>query len=166
MYGLTYDLWDAIIKSIVHAYSELAQSMEKTARGIKLSKSLVDELKLNEALEIAEEPYRYMLSIEMHDDELGGFKISLLASESLDDFEKKKVVAAKIHKISLQDIKNFEAEHGLDLTDEILGRLEDEYEMEVGSTEDEIIFELVIFDSEDIDNNTRMSRRLSNDWSA
>jgi hypothetical protein len=157
MYSLTYDLWNLIIEEAVDAYAPIFETMHNVADGIQLSRSLVEELKLKGIKGLTGENRQFLLTIEPHDDEIGGFKISLLTAESIDAFEKVNEEAVASQGFSLEDIKNFEAEHGLNMADEILDGIEAEFDVLAEKSEEGLIFELVVFDSEDIDNNSRMA---------
>ena len=157
MYGLTYDLWSIVVDEAVDAYSPLFEEMQRAANGVDLSKSLVDRLKQEGALDIVDETRHFLLAIELYNDGIGGFKISLLISESLDAFEKIEERAAAAHDVTLEDIRNFEAEHGMDMAEEILDGIEERYSVYAEETDEDIVFELVVFDSEDLDSNNLIS---------
>jgi hypothetical protein len=156
LYSLTYDLWNIIVDEAVDAYSPLFEEMQRTADGIILSKSLVDKLKQEGAIDIVDETRHFLLTIELYDDGIGGFKISLMISESLDAFEEIKEMAAAAHDVAFVDIRNFEAEHGMNMAEEILGGIEERYSVYAEETGVDIVFELVVFDSENIDSNNLM----------
>jgi hypothetical protein len=80
-----------------------------------------------------------------------------MASESLDAFKEIKERSTAAHDVSFEDVRNFEAEHGLHMAEEILDGIEEKYSVYVEEAGEDIVFELVIFDSEDIDNNSRMT---------
>ena len=61
-------------------------------------------------MDIVDENLHFLLAIELYDDEIGGFKISLMISESFDAFEEIKERAAASHDVTFEDIRNFEAE--------------------------------------------------------
>lgn len=152
MYGLTYDLWNDVIDSVIEAHAPLFEAMRQAADGINLSRELVEELKLQGVKEIGVEPWRFLLKIELYSDEIEGFMVSLLAAEELETLELTKAEAAALHGISMEEIKGFEAEHGLDLDEEIIEGISEGYGIDVEIAENGILFELVVFDSEDIDN--------------
>lgn len=153
LYNLTYDLWNIIVDEAVDAYSPLFEEMQQTADGISLSKSLVDKLKQEGAIDIANGARHFLLTIELYDDGIGGFKISLMIPESLDAFEEIKERAATAHDVAFEDIRNFEAEHGMNMAEEILDGIEERYSVYAEETGIDIVFELVVFDSENIDSN-------------
>jgi hypothetical protein len=153
MHSLTYDLWNLIIEEAVNAHAPVFEAMQSAVDGIVLSKSLVEELKLNGIKELTGDNRLFLLTIEPHNDEIGGFKISLLMAESMDAFKKVNEDAVASQGFSLEDAKNFEAEHGLNMADEVLNGIEEEFDILAEKSEDGLIFELVVFDSDDIDNN-------------
>lgn len=156
MYSLTYDLWNIIVDEAVDAYSPLFEEMQRTANGISLSKSLVDQLKKEGAMDVVDETRHFLLAIELYYDGIGGFKISLVISESLDAFEEIKERAAAAHEVAFENIRNFEAEHGMNMAEEILDGIEERYSVYAEETGEDIVFELVVFDSENIDSNSLM----------
>jgi hypothetical protein len=164
MFTLTYDQWNAIIEEVIGDYIDLFDAMGKTATSIKLSKSLVDKLKQKGSVNISDGDWQFLLAIELYDDEIGGFKISLLSLERRDDFDQAIREAAASQGASFEDIRNFEAEHGLNLIDEILDQIEEEYAI-IAQGDGSIVFELVVFDSEDLDNNARLGNDLPNSGS-
>jgi hypothetical protein len=157
MYSLTYDLWNLIIEEAVDAYAPMFETMHNVADGIELSRSLVEELKLKGIKELTGDNRQFLLTIEPHDDKIGGFKISLLMAERIDAFEKVNEEAVASQGFSLEDVRNFEAEHGVSMADGVLDGIEEEFEVLAEKSEEGLIFELVVFDSEDIDNNSRMA---------
>ena len=50
-----------------------------------------------------------------------------------------------------EDVEGFELEHGLDMQEEIFVEMEESYGIRAEVRENEVIYELVIFDSQDID---------------
>lgn len=154
MFSLTYDLWNAIIDEAADAYSNLFEAMQRAANNVSLSKSLVDELKRKGTIDIVNDTRQFLLAIELYDDGIGGFKISLMTSESIEAFQEIKERAAAVYEVALDDIRNFEVEHGLDMSDEILEMIEEKYSVNASEAVEYIVFELVVFDSEDIDNNS------------
>jgi hypothetical protein len=159
MYSMTYDLWNTIIDEAVDSYAPFFETMQNVSDSVLLSRSLVEELKLKGAKEVARDDRQFLLTIEPYDDEIGGFKISLLATGRVDAFEAIVEKAAASHKISFENIRNFEIEHGLNMADEILDKIKDEFSIYAERSDHDLIFELVVFDSEDIDNSNRMSGR-------
>jgi hypothetical protein len=156
LYSLTYDLWNIIVDEAVDAYSPLFEEMQRTSDNISLSKSLVDKLKQEGAMDVVDETQHFLLVIELYDDGIGGFKISLMISESLDAFEEIKERAAAAHDVTFEDIRNFEVEHGMNMAEEILDGIEKRYSVYAEETREGLVFELVVFDSENIDSNNLM----------
>ncbi len=163
MFSLTYDLWNSIIDEAVYAHSPLFEAVQRAADDISLSKSLVDELKQEATMVVLEDSYNFLLAIELYDDDIGGFKVSLMAAEGQEVFEAIKERAVAAHDVTFEDIRNFEVEHGLDIEDEILNGIEEKYSVYAEKTNENIVFERVIFDSEDTDNNSRMSNGAGNE---
>ena len=159
MHILTYDLWNIIVDEAVDAYSPLFEEMQRSADGIELSKSLVDKLKQEGALDVVDENRHFLLAIELYDDGIGGFKISLFISESLDAFDEIKDRAAMAHDVTFEDIRNFEVEHGMNMAEEIMDGIEERYSVYAEEAGVDIVFELVVFDSEDIDSNNLIGNR-------
>lgn len=157
MYSLTYDQWNALIDEAADAHSPLFESMKRVGGGINLFKSFVDKLKQEGMIDVANDDRHFLLTIEPYDDVIGGFKISLMASESLNVFEDIRDRSIEARDITLEEIRNFEAEHGLDMVDEILTAIEEKYSVYADLEDQDIIFELVVFDSEDIDKNNLLS---------
>jgi hypothetical protein len=151
--SLTYDLWNEIIYDAVEAHAFLFDVMHQTADQIDLSKELVEDLKQNGMKDIGEDPWHFILQIDHLDDKIKGFTISLLAAESMDFFELSIAKAAANRGISLEEIQGFEIEHGLEMDEEIFEKMEESYNVTTDITENEVLFELVVFDSRDLDNN-------------
>ncbi len=152
MYSLTYDLWNDIIDGVIEAHAPLFDAMRQTASRTQISRALIEELKLQGIKEIGIEPWRFLLKIELYGDEIDGFMVSLLAAEELATLELMKAEMAMLRGISLEDLKGFEADHGLDLDKEIIDGIGESYGITAEIADNGILFELVIFDSEDIDN--------------
>jgi hypothetical protein len=162
MYSFTYDLWNDLVDNVIEAHAPLFEAMRQTADKIPLSGPLVEELKLQGVKEIGEDPWRFLLKIELYGDDIEGFMISLLAAEELEVLELMKAEVAMVHGVSLEDINGFEADHGLDLNEEIITGIEESYGITTEIAENGILFELVIFDSEDIDNSHRGNHAWGN----
>ena len=155
MYNLNYDLWKEIIDDVVFEHSRLFAAMHKAAKEQQLSRTLVDELKNRRDIMIAEEPWHLQLQIDFIEDKINGFKIYVAATEDLEVFELIKAQSAADHGFSLEEMEGFELEHGLDMDEEILEAIEDSYEIQAEFSESEILFDLVIFDSQDIDDSRK-----------
>lgn len=152
MFSLTYDLWIEIIDDVVESHAPLFESMHEAAESLYLSSALLDDLKKKGTLEIGTPESRFLLRIDFFEDKIEGFMVSLLAAESLEVFEAVKAEAASDQGFSLQDIEGYELEHGLDLDEEIFAEMEEGYGIFVEMDEDGILFELEIFNSQDLDN--------------
>ena len=153
MLNLTYDLWNALIEDVVDEHAPLFEAMHSAADKLKLNRDLVEELKIKGFKEVKEGLLTFALMIELHEDRIGGFRISLITAEDLDLLEEAKVKVAEMHGFEYADIENFEVEHGLVMNEEIFSAMEDAYSISVQPGDDSVIFELVIFDSKDIDGN-------------
>ncbi len=153
MFSLTYDLWKEIIEEIAEAHDPLFAAMHQAAEELSLSKVLIDDLKSKRELTIANDPWELQLTIEFIEDKINGFIIRLEAIEPQEFFEEIKANVAADNGFSLQEIEGFEIEHGLDIEEEIFEEMEESYGVRTEVGENEVIYELVIFDSQDIDNN-------------
>ena len=153
MFSLTYDLWKEIIEEIAEAHDPLFAAMHQAAEELQLSKALIDDLKSKRELTIANDPWELQLTIEFIEDKINGFIIYLEAIEPQDILEEIKANVASDKGFSLEEILGFEIEHGLDIEEEIFEEMEESYGVRTEVRENEVIYELVIFDSQDIDNN-------------
>jgi len=162
VYVLTYELWNSIIEKAVDAYAPSFEALQNMADSIQLSRKLVENLRINGSGDLEGYNRQFLLSIEPYDDEIGGFRIILSMVESIETFEKTVAGSVASQGFSWEDIVNFEAEHGLNLKDEILDKMEEEHSILAEDSGGDLIFELVIFDSEDIDNNSRMGNEAWN----
>ena len=151
MFGLTYDLWKEIIHDIAVAHDPLFAAMHQAADELQLSPALIDDLKKRRELQIADDPWDLRLIIEFIEDMIGGFTIYLAAVEQFDVLEQIKADIASDQGFSQEDMEGFELEHGLDMDEEIFVEMEDIYKIRAEVKESEIIYELVVFDSQDID---------------
>lgn len=152
MFALTYDLWKEVLEGVIEAQGPLFSAMQEAANGISLNRELVEELKAAEFKEINNGQWHFLLKIELYADDIGGFGISLLAAEAPEIYEQIKLEAISEHGVSFDDIMGFEAEHGLDMDEEVFKIVEDRFGIGTDYAENGLLFELVIFDSEDIDN--------------
>ena len=155
MYSLNYDLWKEIIDDVVFEHSPLFAAMHQAAKEQELSRTLVDDLKNKRDITIAEEPWHLRLQIDFIEDKINGFRIYVAAAEDLEVFELIKAKSAADHGFSLEEMEGFELEHGLDMDEEIFEAIEDSYEIQAEFSESEILFELVVFDSQDIDDSRK-----------
>ena len=151
MYELNYHLWQEIIEDIASEYAPLFSIMHEAARELPISRALIDDLKNTKERNISTEPWRMWLQIDPIDDNIGGFRIYLMASEDLDAIKELMVETAEDHGISQEEINAFEVEHGLDMLGDVFEVIRDRYEIlpEIGG--DNVTFSLVAFDSQDID---------------
>ncbi|MFZ2470378.1 MAG: hypothetical protein WAW52_00400 [Methanothrix sp.] len=152
MFSLTYDLWKEIIEEIALAHDPLFAAMHQAAEELQLSTALIDDLKSKRELTIANDPWELRLTIEFIEDEINGFIIYLDAKEPQETLEEIKANVASDQGFSLDEIVGFELEHGLDMQEEIFVEMEESYGVRAELRENEVIYELVIFDSQDIDN--------------
>lgn len=152
MFGLTYDLWKEIIDEIAIAHDSLFAAMHQTADELQLTADLIDELKSKKELKIANDPWEFLLMIDFIEDKINGFIIYLATAEQLEILEEIKANVASDHGFSWEEIEGFELEHGLDMQEEIFVEMEESYGVRAEVRENEVIYELVIFDSQDIDN--------------
>jgi hypothetical protein len=160
VYNLNYDLWKEIIDDVVFEHSSLFAAVHQAAKEQQLSRNLVDELKNRRGIIIAEEPWHLRLQIDFIEDRINGFKIYVEAAEDLEVFELIKAKSAADYGFSLEELEGFELEHGLDMDEEIFEAIADSYEIKAEFSESEILFELVVFDSQDIDD----SRKSNLPW--
>ena len=161
MVTLTYDLWNNVIDAAIRVHVPLFEAMRRAEKNLILSRALVDELKIKGFKEIQEGEWNFLLIIEPYEDEIGGFKIYLLAAETSEVFQKAKVDAAIAQSASVDGLRGFEVEHGLDLDDEIFEAMEDSYDISAELTINGLLFELVVFDSDDIDDSGKGVERWS-----
>jgi hypothetical protein len=153
LFSLTYDLWKEIIEEIARAHDPLFAAMHQAAEELQLSKALIEDLKSKRELTIANDPWELQLTIEFIEDKINGFIIYLEAIEPQEILEEIKANVASDNGFSLEEIEGFEIEHGLDIEEEIFEEMEESYGVRTEVGEYEVIYELVIFDSQDIDNN-------------
>ena len=158
MYNITYDLWNDIIDDCIEAHVPLFEAMRQTADNIQLSKGQLDELKKKGFNEIYNESWHFILKIELYDDKIEGFAITLMAAETLEVFDQIKMNAAAARGISDEDLRGFEAEHGLDIDEEIFKGMNEGFDIAAEPAENGVLFELIVFDSEDIDNSGSVDR--------
>ncbi len=126
--------------------------MHQAADEIKISKEIVEELRLKGKKEIERDSWHFTLAIELHADEIGGFRISLFSSEDLEAFWLIKSEAAADRGFTTEDLEGFEIEHGLEMDEEVFEGIEETYGISAEAHADGVVFELLLFDSQDIDN--------------
>lgn len=151
MYGLTYDIWKEIIGEIVLVHDSLFLAMNQAADELQITPAMISELKSKKELAIANESWEFRLMIDFVDDEIKGFLILLAAIEKMDMLELIKANAISDHGFSLEEVEIFSQENGLDMQEEILEEMEESYGVRAEVREDAVVYELVIFDSQDID---------------
>jgi hypothetical protein len=164
LFSLTYDLWKEIIEDIAQAHDSLFAVMHQTAEELQLTAALIDDLKTRRELTIANDPWELQLSIEFIEDEINGFIIFLVAKEPLEILEEIKANIASDQGFSQEDIEGFELEHGLDIQEEIFEEIEESYGVTAEVRENVVIYELVIFDSRDIDNSLSQDLTAQDDY--
>ncbi|OPY48471.1 MAG: hypothetical protein A4E48_02775 [Methanosaeta sp. PtaU1.Bin060] len=150
--GLTYDIWNEIIEEVIDCHAPLLDAMHRAAECIRLSKELVEELKIAGAMEFEMDSWSFTLALDLYADEIGGFCISLVSSEGLEAFWLIEAEAAADRGFASEDIEGFEIEHGLKLDEEIFDAIRERFGITAEAKDDEVIFELLLFDSQDIDN--------------
>lgn len=151
MFSLTYDLWTEMLEEIVGAHDGLFSDMHLSAERIEITKALVDELKAKGELSVGGSEGDLLLRIELLEDQIDGFAITLTVEEPLLILQKIMADVVSDHGFSLEEIEGFELEHGLDLMEEILVAIEERQGVRAGLSEESVFFELLIFDSRDID---------------
>jgi hypothetical protein len=152
LFSLTYDLWKEIIQDIAQAHEPLFAAMHQAADELPLTPTLIEELKNKGELTIATDPWEFLLTIEFFDDEINGFTIILVAKEPLETLEEIKTNVVSDQGFSLEETEGFELEHGLNIQEEIFVEIEESYGVTAEIREDLVVYELVIFDSQDLDN--------------
>lgn len=152
MFDLTYDLWKEIISDIAFAHESLFSAMQKKADEIDLTADLIEELKKKRELVVASDPVELWLKMDFLGDGIGGFTIFLEAREDLSLLEQIKADLSSDRGISLEDIEAFEMDSGMDMQEEILAEMEESYGVRADVAGEEIVYELTVFDSQDIDN--------------
>jgi predicted translin family RNA/ssDNA-binding protein len=157
---LMYDTWNEIIHGVIELHAPFLEAMKIAAKALNISSEIVKELKRVGFKEIREKYWSFHLEIESYDDEIGGFKVFLSAAEACDEFQEAISNAANAHGVSLNDLKTFEIEHGLDLIEDIFEVIEENYNIYAQETNEGVLFALVVFDSDDIDN----SGLAAEDW--
>ena len=166
MNSLNYDLWKEIIDDAAFEHSSLFAAMHQASEELKISRTLIDELKNKREIMIADDPWHLRLQIDFIEDKIGGFKIYIAASEEQDVFELIKAKAAADQGFSLEEMEGFELEHGLDMDEEIFEAIEDSYEIQAEFIDSEVVFELVVFDSQDIDDSRKSNLAWQEDENA
>jgi len=151
MNEISYELWQEMVEDIASEYAPLFSIMHETAREIIISRDLIEDLKKNKEMKISTEPWELWLQIDLIKDDIGGFRIYLMAFEESNAMEELILSIAEEQGITQEDIEAFEVEHGLDMLGEIFDEIRDEYDIQPEIRGDDIIFSLLVFDSQDID---------------
>lgn len=151
MYEINYEIWKEMVEDIAFEYVPLFSIMHEVAKEMPLSRALVDDLKNTKELTISNDPWRMWLQIDLIADNINGFIVYLMASEELNAFENLLSETAEDYGISLEDIDAFEIDHGLDMLGDVFEEIRDKYEIQPETKGSDIIFSLVVFDSQDID---------------
>jgi hypothetical protein len=155
LYGFNYNLWLEIIEEVAEFHAPLFEAMHRAADDIQISRALIEDLLLKGAREMDIDPWHFLLRIDLLQDRIDGFRITLLATEEMALFEQVKAGTAADHGISLEDVEGFEIEHGLEMDEDIFEEIKESYDVEAEISGNAILFRLVVFDSQDIDNNRR-----------
>jgi len=150
LFDLTYDLWREIVEDVVVSHQPLFEAMYQAADDIDLTAALIEELKRKEELNLPGD-WNFRLLIDFIKDEIDGFIIFLAAEESQQLLEQAKSAAAEERGFSLEEMQAFELEHGLNMQEEILVAMEETYGIQAEFGDDRLIYYLVLFDSQDID---------------
>lgn len=151
MNDLNYELWQEMIEHIASEYADLFSIMHQAARELPLSRALIDDLKTKKELLISTDPWRMVLQIDLIEDDIGGFRIYLMTSVERDALEDLMSETAEELGITQEEIDAFEVDHGLDMLGDVFEKIRDEYGIQPEIQGGNIIFSLLVFDSQDID---------------
>lgn len=151
MNDLNYELWQEMIEHIASEYASLFSIMHEAAGELPLSRALIDSLKNKTELLISTDPWRMCLQIDLIEDDIGGFRIYLMTSLEMDGMEDLMTETAEELGITQEEINAFEVEHGLDMRGDVFEKIRDEYGIQPEIQGGNIIFSLLVFDSQDID---------------
>lgn len=151
MYDISYELWLEMVERVASEYAPLFSIMHEAAREIPLSRALIEELKSNKRVKLSNDPWQIWLQIDLIEDDIGGFRVYLMACVKRDAMEGLMQLTAEDQGITQEEIRAFEVEHGLDMLGDVLEQIEDGYDILPEIIGESIIFSLVIFDSQDID---------------
>lgn len=150
MFTLTYDLWREIVEDVVVSHQPLFEAMHQAADDLDLTTALIEELKQKEELPLPGD-MDFKLVIDFLQDEIEGFIIYLAAEESQELLAQLMADASEVRGFSLEEMQAFELDHGLNMQEEILLDMEETYGIQAEVGEDQLIYYLVLFDSQDID---------------
>ena len=151
MYNIDYAIWQEMVEYVVYEYAPLFSILHEAARELPLSRTLIDDLKASGELTVSCEPFRISLQIDPINDNIGGFRIYLMASIELSAMKELMSEVADDQGISQEEIDAFEVEQGLDMLGDIFEEIRDGYDIHPEIKGDDIIFSLLVFDSQDID---------------
>ena len=147
MNDLNYELWQEMIEHIASEYADLFSIMHQAARELPLSRALIDDLKTKKELLISTDPWRMVLQIDLIEDD----RIYLMTSVERDALEDLMSETAEELGITQEEIDAFEVDHGLDMLGDVFEKIRDEYGIQPEIQGGNIIFSLLVFDSQDID---------------
>jgi len=150
LFTLTYDLWREIVEDVVISHQPLFESMHQAAEDLDLTTALIEELKRQEELPLPGD-MDFKLVIDFFQDEIEGFIIFLAAEEPQELLSSLIADATEERGFSLKEMQAFELEHGLNMQEEILVEMEETYGIQAEVGADRLIYYLVLFDSQDID---------------
>lgn len=150
MFTLTYDLWREIVEDVVISHQPLFEAMYQAADDLDLTAALIEELKSKEELNLPGD-WNFKLQIDSIQDEIEGFIIFLAAEVPQELLEQAKSAGAEERGFSLEEMQAFEMEHGLNMQEEILVAMEETYGIQAEMGDGWLIYYLVLFDSQDID---------------
>lgn len=151
MHEIGYELWQEMVEDFASEYAPLFSFMHETAREMPVSRALIEDLKKNKEIKISSDPWELRLQIELIEDDIGGFRIYLMAYEERNAMEEMMLNTAEDQGISQEEIEAFEVEHGLDMLGDIFDEIRDGYDIQPEIRGDDVIFSLLVFDSQDID---------------
>jgi len=150
LFALTYDLWREIVEDVVVSHQPLFEAMHQAADDLELTPALIEELKREEEMALPVDE-NFKLVIDFVQDEIEGFIIFLAAEVPQEFLAELMADAAEERGFPLEELQAFELEHGLNMREEILVDMEETYGIQAEVGEDRLIYYLVLFDSQDID---------------
>ena len=150
MFALTYDLWREIVEDVVVSHQPLFEAMHQAADDLELTAALIDELKREEEMALPGDEH-FKLVIDFVQDEIEGVIIFLAAEVPQEFLTELMVDAAEERGFPLEELQAFELEHDLNMRKKILVDMEETYGIQAEVGEDRLIYYLVLFDSQDID---------------
>ena len=150
MFALTYDLWREIVEDVVVSHQPLFEAMHQAADDLELTPALIEELKREEEMALPGDEH-FKLVIDFVHDEIEGFIIFLAAEVPQEFLAELMADAAEERGFPLEELQAFELEHDLNMRKKILVDMEETYGIQAEVGEDRLIYYLVLFDSQDID---------------